>query len=111
MAKMTMAKLNEVLAKGCRDALSDFFDDGITTFVKQGDGSRLNASAYMDGETSNTGKILIRGYKNLKSKQFKKIDAEYYALADGPCGIFAGTKERKLRYKKDLEELVKVSQQ
>ena len=110
MAKMTMKKLDEVLAKGCRDALSDFLGDGITTYVKQADGSRLNASAYLDGEYSNTGGILVRGYKNLKSKQFKKIDAEYYALANGPCGIFAGTKEQKLRYKKDLEQMIKVSQ-
>tara|TARA_Y100000310_G_scaffold270381_1_gene284164 strand:- start:157 stop:495 length:339 start_codon:yes stop_codon:yes gene_type:complete len=111
MATMTMKEFDEVLAKGCRYALSKYFTDGITTFVKQADGSMLNASRMLDNEVDNTGKILGSGYKHFKSKQFKKLDAEYGALVNGPCGIMVlYTKEQKLRHKKDLEEMIKVSQ-
>ena len=94
MAKrITMKKLDEVLSKGCRDSLKTFFDvdESLTDFT---------------GDKESIGTILLKGFGKFKSPQYKKVDAEYYALANGPCGIFAGTQEQKLRYKRDLEELM-----
>ena len=92
-----MKKLDEILSKGCKDALTDFFGGEF------GEGTGITTLYDSQGHT---GSILVRGYKNFKSQQFKKVEAEYYALANGPCGIFAGTQEQKLRYKKDLEKIM-----
>ena len=96
--KITMKKLDEVLSKGCRDSLKEFFSfEGITQTGRGG----LYAN-----KPEGIGGSLIRRYKNFRSSDYKNIEAEYYALANGPCGVFAGSYDDKLRYKKDLEELM-----
>jgi hypothetical protein len=101
--KITLKKLDEILTKGCKDALKDFFDEGITTMRKP-DGT-IEGHRYQQ-DIRGIGRIITERFANFKSKQFKKVSSEYYALLGGPCGKLVGTKEEKLRYKKDLERIL-----